>query len=344
MDRPIHAGRRARDTCSERNSLQLCSMARHTITATTTAANAWAPQYSPLRINSGLHESVNDRTGEQRECWNGGMEIRAAGALQSETAHLAEARHRLPGPGVQVALVIRDPQQIPDDLLEMIRIRDGHDQHARGLQEAMDFADRLVRIRQVLENLEAKGEVVGVGRERQPLRNVVDQDVGLGERRVDLDALISYVLREHVPQSAVARADVEDRRAGGHARHGRSPAEPHPFRRRGVPGGASDVKIGEIAGLVGQGSENLTGRGTAREVGRCRRSTMWAIGRWDAGRYSPRLPSTTRGRASTCTTTGSGSRPRWNRTVTTRWPTCRPGTSTTWPRVPTRTSSPRTTS
>src|SRR3989440_9046473 len=192
------------------------------------------------------------------------MQVGASGALEPEAAQLAEARHRLARPGEEVALTVRDPEQVPDDLFEVIRIGNGDDQHAARLQDAMHVRQGAERVGHVLQHFEAEHEVIGAGGERDPLRNVVDQDIGTGERGVDLDPLVAHVLREHAAQAAVARADVEHGRAGGHAGQGRRPAKPHPLLRRGVPGGTGDVELGEVAGirhrLVGHG-RNLRGTG-----------------------------------------------------------------------------------
>src|SRR5438128_1758085 len=81
----------------------------------------------------------------------------------------AEARHRLPRPGVEVPLPVRNPEQVPDDLFEMIGIGDGDDQHAARLEDAMDLRERPERIGHMLEHFQTEDEVIGAGGERDPL-------------------------------------------------------------------------------------------------------------------------------------------------------------------------------
>ena len=105
----------------------------------------------------------------------------------------------------------------------------------------------------VLQDLEAEDEVIGVGGERDPLRDVVDQDVWPGERGVDLDPLVARALGEEATQSAVPRANVEHPGARGDARQRRRLAKPHPLLGGRMPVGSGDVEFGEVAGVVAQG-------------------------------------------------------------------------------------------
>src|SRR5438445_12385338 len=77
------------------------------------------------RRGSSLDEPVDDGARQQRPDGNGWVEVCAAGALEPEAVHLAEPRHGLAGPAVDVPLAVGDPEQVPDDLFEVIWIGAG---------------------------------------------------------------------------------------------------------------------------------------------------------------------------------------------------------------------------
>src|SRR5687768_12997387 len=101
-----------------------------------------------------LHEAIDDGPRQQRRHRHGRMEVRPARLLEAEAVHLAERGHRLARPREDVTLPVRNAEDVPDQLLHMIRIRHRDDPHAGRLQDAMDLRDRAERVRHVLEYLD----------------------------------------------------------------------------------------------------------------------------------------------------------------------------------------------
>ena len=147
-----------------------------------------------------------------------------------------------------MALAIGDAEQVPEDFFEVVGVGDGNDQHAGGAEDAVDLAQCAERVRDVLEHLNDKREVVRAVRERDALRNILDQHVASGELGRDVDALIAYVGWEIASQAAVARADVEHGGAGKNTRQPGCFAEAHVLFARGAPAGPGTVEISEVSG------------------------------------------------------------------------------------------------
>src|SRR5947208_2279631 len=233
---------------------------------------------------SSLDEPVDDGARQQGEDGDRRMQVRPAGALESEAVHLTEPRHGLAGPTVEVSLPVGDPEQIPDDLFEMIGVWDGQDQHAAALQHPVKLRERPERVRDMLEHFDAKHEVIGAVREWDPLRDVSDEHVGAGELGCDVYTLVHDAGREKPLEPPVAGADVQHRSAGEDARERRRLAEPHAFLAFGAPGGAGAVKVPQL-GRSGLDFERHCSDGGP---GRCR---SWSTSRCSA-RTSSRIPAT----------------------------------------------------
>src|SRR2546430_14494680 len=118
---------------------------------------------------------------------------RAAPIHEAEPVHLAQADDRLARPTVDVPLPVRDAEEIPDDLLHVIRIGHGDHPHAPGFENSMDLARRTVRGRRVFEDLDHEDEVEGRIRKRKSVRDIVNKDVGRGGFGGNVYALLLHV-------------------------------------------------------------------------------------------------------------------------------------------------------
>ena len=147
-----------------------------------------------------------------------------------------------------MALTVGDPEHVPDDLFEVVRVRHREDQHAAGLEHPMNLAERAVGVRDVLQHFDAEHEVVCAIRERDAVRDVLDQHVRAGELGSDVDPLVFHPRGQEAAQPGVAGADVQHGGARGDTGEPGRLAEPHPLLARRAPGGAGGVERGELAG------------------------------------------------------------------------------------------------
>jgi len=126
------------------------------------------------------------------------MKICTSRLFEAEAGHRAKSFHRLSSPAIQVTLPVRNSQEIPNNLLDVVRVWNGENECAGRPQNPMNFFDSKEWIRDVFEHLDAKSEIEGRFGKRNSVRDVTNEDPGSLELRCDFYTLISNALRKEL--------------------------------------------------------------------------------------------------------------------------------------------------